>query len=76
MKTARLSNDYILKWQIKHMPHIQVTTCKKLINVRTNREIKETVNGYSKGFWLGRKFVLTGRMNDYVEKIEEEFCPF
>ena len=76
MGTIRISTDYHLKWQIKDLPHIQISTCKKIINTKTGRQLKETINCYTKGFWIGRKFIPTNKINNHIEKIEKQYCPF
>ena len=70
MKTITYTTTYHLKWQIKGIDHFVATKEGKLFNAKTGREIKETVNGgYTKGYWIGRKFMPTNKMNDIIEKI-------
>lgn len=77
MKTISLANTYDLKWRFKNHAHIVISTTKEIINTKTNRIIKETVNGgYSKGFWIDRKFIPTPKINQYVELITDDDCPF
>ena len=67
---------YRLKWQFKTMPHIKISEDKRIFNTRTGRELKITVNGYSVGFWLGRKFILMSKLNDYIELIPNIKIPY
>jgi len=76
MKTTTVSNTYNLKWQIKFDTKYQITECSKIINMNTGRILKETLNGYSKGFWIGKKFIRTSNMNKHVEKIKHIEIPF
>ena len=49
--------NYIAKWQLKDKPHYKWTSCRKLINCRTNREIKKTIKSGIAGYWIGRDFI-------------------
>jgi len=61
--------NYTLKWQFKNAEHIQVATDKTIINTKTGRVIKETVCGGSYGYWIDRKFILTKKVTEHIEKI-------
>ena len=71
-----ITKGYVLKWQVKNANHIQVATDKTVINTRTNRVIKEKTNGGSYGYWIGKKFIITSKMNQHVEKIPFYEVPF
>ncbi len=70
MKQIKKEIIYNLKWQLIFNHNYKVTECKKVINIQTGNIIKETVIGYTCGFWIGRKFIAKKRLNDYCEKIE------
>ena len=77
MKTqCNISKNYVLKWQIKSLQQYKVSECKKVINCQTNRIIKETVVGYTKGFWIGKKFIRSKSLNKYLEIIPTYSLPF
>ncbi len=77
MKTLiNISCNYIAKWQIKEHPQYKITECKKIINCKTNRIIKETVVGYTSGFWIGKKFISKKKLNTSVEIISSYGLPF
>ena len=77
METVVISSQRNLKWRLKDQPEILISTDRKVYNSKTKRLIKETVNGgYSDGFWIGKKFILTSKINEMVELIPEEICPF
>ena len=40
------------------------------------REIKKTVNGYSIGYWIGKKFYTLENLRKQLVKIEKLDCPF
>jgi ABC-type glycerol-3-phosphate transport system permease component len=55
------------KWRFKNYPYIKITSDKKIINTKTGRVLKYTVNGYSKGIWINKKFLTN--INNHIEKI-------
>lgn len=67
---------YSLKWQIIFNTDYKVSECKKVINTKTGNLIKETVVGYTCGFWIGRKFISKKRLNNFVEVIPGYNLPF
>ena len=73
IKTNTISINYILKWRFTNHPHIQITECKRIFNVKTGREKKLTVNGYSKGLWIDRKFICQKDLNKHIERIPKEY---
>ncbi len=70
------SISYALKWQVKFAPHYMFTTCKKLINTKTGKEIKKIVNGRCIGYCIQGKFYSLTALKDKIEKIKEKECPF
>ena len=77
METLAITGIVHLKWRFKDDHSICVTDDKKVFNTRTSRFIKQTVNGgYSDGFWIKRKFIPTNRVNELVELIPKDTCPF
>jgi hypothetical protein len=73
-----LSTNYTLKWRFKHYQNLQITTCKRLINVKTMRLKKKCVNGGVIGYWLSsKKFIPLTKINDLIEIIPNKSnCPF
>ena len=65
-----------LRWQIKDKPHYKWSTCKRLYNLKTGREIKKTMKGRSVGYWIGKKFISISKMKNNVELIKNDTCPF
>ena len=54
MQTISVTHD--LKWQIKGNEKYKWTSCKKLFNTQTGRQIKKTMNCRSVGYWIGKQF--------------------
>jgi len=66
-----------LKWQISDQPHYKWSVCKRLINTKTSREIKKTINGGCIGYWIGRKFVSLTALRPKLTLIpRQESLPF
>lgn len=65
-----------LKWQIKDKPQYKWSSCKRLINTNTGKEIRKTLNGSTKGYWIGKDFIPLSKMSDFVELIKVEKTVF
>lgn len=59
------------------MPDYKVSGCGNIINCKTGKLLKRSISGgYSIGYWIGKKFIPTNKLNKYCEKIPKEICPF
>ena len=64
------------KWKISFNDSYKWTTDNELYNTKTMRKIKKTVNGYSVGYWIGKKFYTLNNLKKHLVKIEKTICPF
>lgn len=64
------------KWKISFNDSYKWTTDNELYNTKTMRKIKKTVNGYSVGYWIGKKFYTLNKLKKHLVKIEKTICPF
>lgn len=71
-----ISVNYSLKWQLKNMNNYKFSTCGKLFNCKTGKQLKRTVNGGSVGYWIGRKFITLKDLRTQIELIPKQNCPF
>ena len=71
-----ITKSIVFKWKLDFSDLYQWTTTGKLYNVKTMREIKKTVNGYSVGYWVNKKFWTVRNLRKHLVKIENERCPF
>lgn len=72
-----ISITYDLKWQLKSYPNYKWSTCKKLFNTKTGRQIKKTLNCRSVGYWISGKFITLNNLRKDLELIpKKEYCPF
>lgn len=47
-----------------------------IYNIKTTRKIKKTLNGYTKGFWIGKKFMTEHKLKPLLKRPENYNCPF
>ena len=77
METLAITGIVHLKWRFKNDHSICITADRRVVNTKTGRFKKQTVNGgYSDGFWIGKKFIPTNRINNYIELIPNNSVPF
>lgn len=67
---------YTAKWQIIGKPWYKWTTCKKLINCKTGREVSKTMKGTKAGYYIDRHFVPLTDLKTKIELIKQPICPF
>ena len=65
----QISVTYTAKWQLKTNKKYKWTTCKKLINTNTGKEIKKTLHGMQAGYWVDRRFIKLTDLKSQVELI-------
>lgn len=68
--------SYKAKWQLKEHSNYKWTECKKLINLKTNREIKRTIKNNIAGYWINKKFIPFNNLQFMVELIPKQSTPF
>ena len=71
-----LLNNYDLKWEFVNYPHYKITTCRKIINIKSNNIIKRCVNGGSIGYWIKGNWVNEKNINKGVRLIDRQIIPF
>lgn len=58
------------KWLIEGQPDFFIAEDKKMYRLKTQREIKLTLNGYTKGYYLNRKFFSLHQLRPLIRKID------
>jgi len=71
-----IAQSIVFKWKLDFNSDYSWATNGKLYNTKTMREIKKTVNGYSVGYWIGKRFWTLPNLRKHLVKIENEFCIF
>ena len=66
-----VTKSITFKWKLSFNDNYQWSTENKLYNVKTMREIKKTVNGYSVGYWINKKFYTLENLRKHLVKIEK-----
>jgi hypothetical protein len=60
-----VSVQFIVLWEFKNAPHFKVTKCKKIINCKTNKIVKQKVRS-SPGYWIDKKFIKRSELNSHL----------
>lgn len=73
-----ISIKYTLVWRFKDYQYLKITRCRKVFNTKTNKQLKQVLNGGSIGYWVSaEKFIPTSKVNANIELIPKEFIyPF
>lgn len=64
------------KWQFKDYNQYVVTTCKKIVNLKSGKIIKCTKSGGSIGYYINKKIIKKSDINEMLEKIKINKLPF
>jgi hypothetical protein len=75
-QSISVQKHYTLRWQLKGLPNIKISVCNRVFNTNTGRELKKSMVGYSKGFWIGSKFFTLKNIRANCEVIPHIDCPF
>ena len=76
METISVTYNYEKRFVIDGMEHYCFTEKKQLINSKTNKIIKMTLVGYSKGYWIGKKFYTLNKLRPLLKRPEKFNLPF
>lgn len=71
-----ITKSITFNWKLEFADNYQWSIENKLYNLKTMREIKKTVNGYSVGYWINKKFYTLENLRKHLVKIEKIKCPF
>ena len=69
VKVAPKSKIVSAEWSIDGLTGFFIGNDNKMYNIATQREIKMVLNGYSKGYYLNRKFYSLTRLRPLLRKI-------
>lgn len=51
--------------QFKEHPHLKITKCKKIINIKTGKILKYN----TRGFYIAGRYIKRQELNNHIEKI-------
>lgn len=72
----RIQVILLAKWQFKDYNQYVVTSCKKIVNLKSGKIIKCTKSGGSIGYYINQKFIKKSDINPMLEKIKISKLPF
>lgn len=75
----KISIIYEAKWRLKSNARYVWTTCKKMVDLNTSREVKKTIFGNSNkaGYYVDGRFIKCEDLAKEIELIpKKEYCPF
>ena len=73
----KVNVGYVAKWQHKEFSYYIWTECKKLINLKSGKEVKKTLKGLQAGYWINRRFTPLHSLKSQIEIIPTNpFIPF
>jgi thiamine biosynthesis lipoprotein ApbE len=70
MKVLLKPKKIKIKWRIEGFPDLFFGEDKKLYSLSTLREVKLTLNGYTKGYYIDRKFYSLHKLRPLITKID------
>jgi len=65
-----------IKWHITGYEMYGFGKDKHLYNLRTGRQLKQSINCCSIGYWFGKKFLTLKTIKELIYKKKENICPF
>jgi hypothetical protein len=69
VKFSLKSRTITASWYIEGITGFIVGEDNKMYNIATRREIKMVLNGYTKGYYLNRKFYSLTRLRPLLRKV-------
>ena len=74
----QISIVYLLKWELKSNTNYKFTSCRKLVNCKSGKEVKKTKLGNSNqmGYYIDGVFIKYYDLKKDIQKIEKQTTPF
>jgi len=76
MNTFTVTKTLKQTYHVKDIDGYSFCSDKKLYNLKTGNEIKQTVNGGSYGYWIQSKFYTLKRLKPLLVRPKRFDCPF
>ena len=71
-----ISIRYVLKYGLSIAPQYCWSECNKGFNIKTGRQIRQTICGRSIGYCIEGKFRSLNTLRKQLVRIEKSDCPF
>lgn len=68
--------NIVPKWKFDFTDEYIVSSCNKVVNVKTRKVLRMQLKKYTKGYYLHGKFYSLIQLRTHLTKIENQFCPF
>lgn len=65
-----------VKWMVNGYPDYGFGEDKNLYNLKTNRRLKQSINGGSIGYWIGKQFITLHKIRTLLYRQTKCRCPF
>ncbi len=70
-------NSLTIAFNIENYPDYAVLKGGAIINKKTGRKLKKTLNGgYTKGVWFSKKFITEYKLKPLLKRPKNFKCPF
>lgn len=76
MNTISITKHIEIRWEINGIDGYVFGDDKKMYNIKTGREIKQTVNCYSYGYWIGKRFFTLNKIKLLLVRPKYYKCSF
>lgn len=76
MQNITISTTYNIDFTLQGYQMFGVTNKGIVINLQRGKILKRTVVGYSKGYYIGGKFITLTKLRTMLVKVEKVKCPF
>lgn len=71
-----ITRKYNLVWQLDFAPNYQFDKNGICFNLKSGKQIKQTIVGYTTGYCINGKFYSLNKLRQSLVKIQKEDCPF
>jgi hypothetical protein len=76
MHSLSITKHIEIRWEIEGIEGYFFGDDKNLYNIKTGRIIKQTINCYSNGYWIKKKFYTFGKLKPLLTRPQNYNVPF
>lgn len=76
MNRLSITKHIEIRWCIQGIDGYGFGHDKNLYNLKTGRIIKQTINNYSYGYWIGKKFFTLNKLKSLLIRPKHYNIPF
>lgn len=71
-----ITKKYSLLWKLEFAPNYQFDKDGNCFNLKSGKQIKQTIVGYTVGYCINSKFYSLKKLRQFLIRIKKEDCPF